>query len=260
MHERSLRRSGGENNFRPDASRNPQVQSCSVSGRSSDLFPTPRLPDKNQWPKCGIAVSSRNTSGTRNSQQRVLFRSLTGFPLATRRPQQRITVDPAKITIIFEVSNPSGSENAKNHTRTLRLGLSLGPLLLDRTALRSLGQWFGPAARANPNVGSSVCLLRRRFRRTFVRLQAKTVIRLGINSPRVAVSSCCREPRSLTAASTGIRIRSSFASENYDSTGERVSPRLPPPTLDRFCGLQPAECREPKGAGLRRREAAARAV
>ncbi len=38
--------------------------------------------------------------------------------------------------------------------RTLGWDLWTGPL--GRTALRSLGQWFGPAARANPNVGSSV--------------------------------------------------------------------------------------------------------
>ncbi len=50
-------------------------------------------------------------------------------------------------------------------------------------ALRSLGQWFGPAARANPNMGSSGCLLRRRLRRTDVCLQAKTVTRFGNKFP-----------------------------------------------------------------------------
>ncbi len=66
-------------------------------------------------------------------------------------------------------------------------------------ALRSLGQWFGPAARANPNVGSSGCLLRRRLRRTDVRLQVETAA-LGVNKfPRglqfpPAVASLARSP------------------------------------------------------------------
>ncbi len=52
------------------------------------------------------------------------------------------------------------------------------------TALRSLGQWFGPAARANPNMGSSGCRCRmRRLRRTDVRLQVKTVTRFGNKFP-----------------------------------------------------------------------------
>ncbi len=64
---------------------------------------------------------------------------------------------------------PCLSETAQR-SLFLRSGLTA-----DLRALRSLGQWFGPAARANPNIGSSGCLLRRRLRRTFVRLQVKTV-------------------------------------------------------------------------------------
>ncbi len=79
-------------------------------------------------------------------------------------------------------------------------------------ALRSLGQWFGPAARANPTIGSSGCRCRvRRVRRTDVRLQAKTAALWEINFPRVTVSPCCREPRSLPAVSTGIRTLLSSA-------------------------------------------------
>ncbi len=98
------------------------------------------------------------------------------------------------------------------------------------TALRSLGQWFGPAARANPNRGSSGCLLRRRLRRTFVRLQAKTAILWEINFPRIAVSSCCREPCSLPAASTGIRQQPVFRllSDNPRSTMPLCPPPCPP--------------------------------
>ncbi len=57
-------------------------------------------------------------------------------------------------------------------------------LRVDLPALRSLGQWFGPAARANPNMGSSGCRCRmRRLRRTDVRLQVKTVTRFGNKFP-----------------------------------------------------------------------------